>query len=317
MILTMIDKRAKLIASGLAGAGAAAAVVLIAGAIGAFGSGTTTRTVTVGSSPGSASPIAQTTGALTAEQVYSRSAPSVVSISASSGGSLQGGSSGQQGTGFVISADGEILTNYHVIENAESNITVDFNAAGGATRTATVIGEDPSKDLALLKINPSGLQLKPLTLADSSTAQIGDAVFAIGNPYGLSETLTRGIISAEGRSIQSPNGSKIKGALQTDAALNPGNSGGPLLNGDGQVIGVDAQIATGGGSNSDTGVGFAISSETVKADLSYLRSGGAQRSSSQSSSRSNSQSLLQQQLQQQYGNGYGAAPYGGGLGLGG
>ncbi len=112
------------------------------------------------------------------------------------------------------------------------------------TRTATVVGEEANKDLALIRIDPSGLGLKPLTLSSSSSLQVGETVYAIGNPYGLEETLTRGIVSALGREIQAPDGAKISGAIQTDAALNPGNSGGPLLNEEGEVIGVNSQIAS-------------------------------------------------------------------------
>ena len=111
------------------------------------------------------------------------------------------------------------------------------------TRTATLVGEEANQDLALIRIDPAGLGLKPLRLVSSSSVQVGDSVYAIGNPYGLDETLTRGIVSALDREIAAPDGSKITGAIQTDAALNPGNSGGPLLNEQGEVIGVNSQIA--------------------------------------------------------------------------
>ena len=138
------------------------------------------------------------------------------------------------------------------------------------TRAATIVGEEANEDLALIRVDPSGLGLKPLTLASAGSLQVGNQVYAIGNPYGLEETFTRGIVSALNREISAPDGSKITGAIQTDAALNPGNSGGPLLNAPGEVIGVNSQIASdaasGNGSQpGSTGVGFAISADTAAA----------------------------------------------------
>ncbi|MHB8233709.1 MAG: S1C family serine protease, partial [Solirubrobacteraceae bacterium] len=155
------------------------------------------------------------------------------------------------------------------------------------TRTATLVGEEANEDLALIKVDPSGLGLKPLTLASSKSVQVGDAVYAIGNPYGLEETLTRGIVSALGRSISAPNGSKITGAIQTDAALNPGNSGGPLLDEEGQVIGVNSQIASeaasvDGSQAGSTGVGFAVSSDTVAQAVKAIEAGKGVSSSTSS-----------------------------------
>ncbi len=140
------------------------------------------------------------------------------------------------------------------------------------------MGEEANKDLALIRVDPSGLGLKALTLASSSSVQVGDTVYAIGNPYGLEETLTRGIVSALGREISAPDGTKITGAIQTDAALNPGNSGGPLLNEEGEVIGVNSQIASDaasveGSQPGSTGVGFAISSDTVAEVIKKIDAG--------------------------------------------
>jgi putative serine protease PepD len=181
------------------------------------------------------------------------------------------------GTGIVLNEQGLILTNDHVVEGA-SGITVSSSGTSGVTRTATLVGEEANSDLALIRVDPAGLGLRPLKLVSSSGVQVGDAVYAIGNPYGLNETLTRGIVSALGREIAAPDGTKISDAIQTDAALNPGNSGGPLLDEQGHVIGVNSQIASeaanGAGSQpGSTGVGFAISSNTVVRVIKAIQSG--------------------------------------------
>jgi putative serine protease PepD len=209
--------------------------------------------------------------ALTATQIYQRSSPGVVSIKAVTS---EGADSG---TGIVLNNDGMILTNDHVVAGA-SSISVSSNGSSSVSHTATLVGEEANSDLALIKVDPSGLALKPLTIVSSSSMQVGDAVYAIGNPYGLNETLTRGIVSALGRSISAPDGATITGALQTDAALNPGNSGGPLLNERGQVIGINSQIASAQASSSgpqpgSTGVGFAISSDTVAQAVKKIKAG--------------------------------------------
>ena len=144
--------------------------------------------------------------------------------------------------------------------------------------SAKIIGEEADQDLALIEVDPSGLELKPLTLASSSSVQVGDTVYAIGTPYGLEETFTKGIVSALSREISAPDGSKITGAIQTDAALNPGNSGGPLIDEQGEVIGVNSQIAsdaaqTEGSQPGSTGVGFAISSNTVATAIKKIEAG--------------------------------------------
>jgi putative serine protease PepD len=160
-----------------------------------------------------------------------------------------------------------------------TSITVSPGKSSNLTRTATVVGADANSDLALIKVDPSGLGLQPLKLVSSSSVQVGDPVYAIGNPYGLDETLTKGIVSALGREIAAPDGAAIKDAIQTDAALNPGNSGGPLLDAQGDVIGVNSQIAsdaasTEGSQPGSTGVGFAISSNTVSEVIKTIESGG-------------------------------------------
>lgn len=157
-----------------------------------------------------------------ATQVYQRDASGVVLIKAVT---AEGGDSG---TGIVLNNEGLILTNNHVIPEGTS-ITVSPGKSSSVSRNASVVGTDPNSDLALIKVNPEGLGLEPLKLVSSSSVQVGDTVYALGNPYGLDETLTKGIVSALDREISAPNGAAIKGAIQTDAPLNPGNSGGPLL----------------------------------------------------------------------------------------
>ena len=159
-----------------------------------------------------------------------------------------------------------------------TSLTVDASGSSKKTTSAKIVGEEANQDLALIEVDPSGLELKPLTLASSSSVQVGDTVYAIGTPYGLEETFTKGIVSALNREIAAPDGSKITGAIQTDAALNPGNSGGPLLDEQGEVIGVNSQIAsdaaqTEGSQPGSTGVGFAISSNTVAAVVKKIEAG--------------------------------------------
>jgi S1-C subfamily serine protease len=219
--------------------------------------------------------------ALTATQIYKQASAGVVAIQAVTS---QGTDSG---TGIVLNDKGLILTNDHVVAGA-SSLTVAAKGSSSATKSATLVGEEANEDLALIKVDPSGLGLTPLTLASSKSVQVGDPVYAIGNPYGLDETLTRGIVSALGRSISAPNGSKIAGAIQTDAALNPGNSGGPLLDDEGQVIGVNSQIASeaasvNGSQAGSTGVGFAVSSDTVATAVKAIEAGNGVASTSSGS----------------------------------
>ena len=226
----------------IGGAGGA----LVAGAAGDNDSDTT-NTVT-----------AAAPGGMTAEQVYDRSNGSVAFISA-----------GQAtGSGFVVSEDGYIVTNAHVVDGA-SDVTVKIG--DGEKRSARVVGADDSTDIAVLKIDPDDEELAPLAFADSDAVDVGDPVVAIGNPYGLDRTLTTGVISALQRNIPAPNGFSIDGVLQTDAALNPGNSGGPLLDSSGRVIGVNSQIESRSGANS--GIGFAVPSNTVKTVVDLLVAG--------------------------------------------
>jgi S1-C subfamily serine protease len=165
-----------------------------------------------------------------------------------------------QGSGFVIDKDGHVVTNYHVIQGAKK---VQVSFSDNDQREATVVGADPSTDIAVLKIQGSWARsLTPLSLGDSRNVKVGDAVVAIGNPFGLERTVTAGIVSALQRQITAPNRFQIDEVIQTDAAINHGNSGGPLLNADGDVIGVNAQIESESGGN--VGIGFAIPIDTVK-----------------------------------------------------
>ena len=208
---------------------------------------------------------------LSASQIYSLDSPGVVSITARSG------EGADEGTGIVLNQKGLILTNDHVVAGATS-LSIKTGGSSGTTRAATLVGEEANTDLALIRVNPEGLGLKPLKMASSSEVHVGDQVYAIGNPYGLEETLTRGIVSGLGREIKSPDGASITGALQTDAALNPGNSGGPLINQQGEVIGINSQIASDaarseGSQPGSTGVGFAISSDTAAQVVKAIESG--------------------------------------------
>jgi putative serine protease PepD len=197
--------------------------------------------------------------------VYAAASPSVVSVRTSSG----------SGTGFLVKSDGTIVTNAHVVGD-NSTVKVRFNDQG-ELHDAQVLSVDASTDLAALKVDANAAQgVRPLELADSDKVQVGDSAVAIGYPLGLDRTATAGIISGLDRQIQSPNGFSIDKVLQTDAAVNPGNSGGPLLNANGQVIGVNSQIATAaGGGEGNVGIAFAIPSNTVKQVLPDLESGTA------------------------------------------
>ena len=163
-----------------------------------------------------------------------------------------------EGAGVVYDTKGDILTDEHVVSGATS-VTVTLQ--DGYKASAKVLGTDPSTDVAVIRVNAPASELHPIALADSSAAQVGDPVVAIGSPFSLPETTTAGIVSQVGRSIQAPNGYTIPGAIQTDAAINPGNSGGPLLDASGKVLGLNDQIQTNSGSSA--GVGFAVPSNTV------------------------------------------------------
>jgi S1-C subfamily serine protease len=176
------------------------------------------------------------------------------------------------GSGFIIDKAGHIVTNDHVVAGATA-VFVSFS--DNESVRATVIGRDPSTDIAVLQVDAKSRALTPLLFADSDDVQVGDAVVAIGNPFGLDRSVTSGIVSALQRPITAPNGFTIDHVIQTDAALNHGNSGGPLLNTQGQVIGVNSQISTGdSGTDGNVGIGFAIPSNTVRSVVSQLIQNG-------------------------------------------
>jgi len=175
------------------------------------------------------------------------------------------------GTGFVIDSKGAILTASHVVAGA-SSITVKFQ--DGTVRNAKVLGTDSSTDVSVLAVNPSGLTLHPLPLGSAQSLVVGDPLAVIGDPFGYNRSLSTGVVSALDRTIQAPDGFTVAHAIQTDAAINPGNSGGPVLDSQGQVVGIVDQIATGSSRvASDTGVGFAIPIEVVRSELSPLEAG--------------------------------------------
>jgi S1-C subfamily serine protease len=176
------------------------------------------------------------------------------------------------GSGFVIDKEGHMLTNNHVIEGAD-RVQVKLGDSE-TTYEAEVVGSDPAMDLALLDVEAPADQLHPLRLGRSSEMEVGDPVVAIGNPFGLDRTVTSGIVSALQRQIEAPDGFSITNVIQTDAAINPGNSGGPLINSAGEVIGINAQIATGGGGGGNVGIGFAIPIDTVRAEIHQLETRG-------------------------------------------
>ena len=259
----------------------AAVVGSVAGVAGAKlldgGSSNSTTTSAVSSTTNSSSDTSRSEAALSSEglsaaDIYQNVSPSVVEITST----LQsGGPFGQQaqgtGTGVVLDSDGRILTNNHVIDGAQ-NIQVRFY--DGSTSSAKVLGTDPANDLAVIQATDSGLQLHPAQLGDSDALRVGDPVLAIGNPFNLESTLTQGIVSATGRTYSTgANTRPIRNMIQTDAAVNPGNSGGPLLNSQGQVIGINTLLENPTGDNVNVGVAFAVAINTAKQSLSAMESG--------------------------------------------
>jgi putative serine protease PepD len=251
------------------GAVAGGAIALVVASGGGGSSHVTTQTITQPASSAAVPTALSTSHGLTINQIYRQASPGVVDITVSTNqtggaGGFFGGGGGQQqqqetgeGAGVVYDTKGNILTDQHVVANA-SSVKVHFQ--NGRTADAKVLGTDPSTDVAVIHVDVPASELHPIPFADSSTAQVGDPVVAIGSPFSLPETTTAGIVSAVGRSITAPNNFTITGAIQTDAAINPGNSGGPLLDGNGHVLGLNDQIQTNSGSNA--GVGFATPANT-------------------------------------------------------
>lgn len=203
-------------------------------------------------------------GALSVAEIVRRESPAVVLIEASSDSG-----SGGLGSGFLIDQDGHILTNAHVVDKSDDT-TVTFS--DGTKEKARILGADPSTDLAVLKIDTVPAGVRPVPLGSSSSLVVGQEVVAIGNPYGLERTATTGIVSALERAIESPNGFTIQNAIQTDAAINQGNSGGPLFDRAGRVIGMNSQIASQNGGN--VGLGFAVPIDTIKPIVKSVIDGG-------------------------------------------
>jgi putative serine protease PepD len=259
-----------LIAAGLAGGAGATGILAATGALDDNATRTTTviqQAATSGSSSG-----------LDPAALYKAAAPGVVDITSqsSTAQTVPGpfGGQGEQtatGTGFVVDSDGHIATAAHVVDGA-SSVTVTFQ--DGTTRTAKVLGSDNATDLAVLSVDPAGLNLHPLQLGSSSALRIGDPIAAIGDPFHYARSLSTGVVSGVDRTIQAPNGFTVAHAVQTDAALNPGNSGGPVFDAGGKVIGVVDQIATGNsGAGQSSGVGFLVPSDILKATLADLIAG--------------------------------------------
>jgi putative serine protease PepD len=255
---------------GVAGAGVAAAT--------RGGGSSTTTVVQPVTGDGSSSAAA---ASLNAGAVYANTAAGVVDITARGTSTAQASAGGPfaqpqatqttaSGSGFVLDSAGRIVTAAHVVDGATS-ITVKLQ--DGTSRTATVLGRDNATDVAVLKIDPTGLTLHPLTLGSSASLDVGSAVAAIGDPFNYDRSISTGIVSGLDRTIQAPNGFTVAHAIQTDAALNPGNSGGPLVDSQGRVIGVVDQIATGGSAEQSSGVGFAVPIDLVAKEISQLAKG--------------------------------------------
>jgi putative serine protease PepD len=239
-----------LVAAVLGGFVAAGAVVLLDDDGAAPAASTTTVTTT------SAQP---TSGRLSAGAIYNRASSAVVEIQAGNA----------TGTGFVIDKQGHVITNEHVVGSEQ---TVEIRFADEGEEQGRVIATDPSTDIALIQVDLAGHNVKPVQLGSSAGVKVGDPVYAIGNPFGLERTLTAGIVSAVNRDITAPNNFTINDVIQTDAPVNPGNSGGPLLDASGNVIGVVSQIQSENGGN--IGIGYAVPSDTVRTVVETLKTGG-------------------------------------------
>jgi S1-C subfamily serine protease len=267
------------------------AVVAVLGAI-AIATGlldTGDHTTTTVTAPLSSAPVANTedsdSGASTVNEIYRSDGPGVAFIESTEpaqesstplnpfGEEGESGGGGiATGSGFLIDDEGHIITNNHVVEGA-SKVEVRLGSSD-TEHEAEVVGTDPATDVALLKIDVPADQQHPLELGNSAKVQVGDSVVAIGNPFGLDRTVTAGIVSALQRQIQAPNGFSISHVIQTDAAINPGNSGGPLIDAEGKVIGINSQIQTGGGSEGNVGIGFAVPINTAREVVEQIEEHG-------------------------------------------
>jgi len=270
--------------AGLAGGAVAAAAVILL-LVFVFDLGEVNKTVVQAASqtPTNYSTPAATTGSgLTPEQIYSNLSGGVVMVLSdfgSSGTDIFGQPQSSQalGTGFVVDKQGYILTNAHVVDESgqrASSVTVVFKKSGNETQRVSgqLVGVDVGSDVAVIKVDPAKVDLNPLPLGDSDKVQVGEPVVAIGNPLGYDFSITAGIVSATGRSLQAPNGQTIPNGIQTDAAINKGNSGGPLIDNAGKVIGINEQIASSGGGND--GLGFAVPINTAVRSMEQLKANG-------------------------------------------
>jgi putative serine protease PepD len=263
-----------LVLTAVVGGSAGAGIVLLTGA-----DSSTTTTITQSPTTAAASDSSSANG-LDASALYASTAAGVVDITSkgvtdSSQSNSPFGAPQQQdttatGTGFVVDGKGHIVTAAHVVDGA-SSITVTFQ--DGTTRKATLLGKDNATDVAVLSVDPSGLTLHPLALGSSASLDVGDPVAAIGDPFAYQRSMSTGIVSGLDRTISAPNGFTVAHAIQTDAAVNPGNSGGPVLDASGKVVGIVDQIATNGSSDTSSGVGFAVPIDLVKSELSSLEAG--------------------------------------------
>jgi S1-C subfamily serine protease len=262
----IVTVSAALVAAAAVGAGGGAATYA---ALGSENGTTVVRPTTVQA----VQPAASTTESLSVSEIYEQDYKGVVEITSMSSQSSPLGGEQQaqgQGSGFVFDTEGHIVTNDHVVEGAE---TVSVRFWDGSTYDATIVGTDPSTDLAVIKVDAPADVLQPLEVGDSTQLSVGEGVVAFGSPFGLEGTVTSGIVSALNREITSPSNFTISNSIQTDAAINHGNSGGPLVNAVGQVIGVNTQIKSESGGSD--GIGFAIPSSTVSSIVPQIVSSGS------------------------------------------
>lgn len=269
----------------LVAAVAGGAVALGGAKLAGFGEATTTVREVIRDSAPEQSPVASESrsgGALSIAEIYRRAAPGVVQVTTTSkvegavdpffGFDVPDETRRALGSGFVIDKAGYVVTNFHVIKEAD---TIEVSFSNNDSMKARIVGRDPSTDIALLKVEANSRALRPLILGDSSALRVGDDVLAIGNPLGFERSATRGIVSAVQRPLRAPSGFTIDHVIQTDAALNRGNSGGPLMNSRGQVIGVNSAIETAGdGSQGNIGIGFAVPINTVRDVVAQLKEKG-------------------------------------------
>ncbi|HQJ25874.1 MAG TPA: trypsin-like peptidase domain-containing protein [Thermoleophilia bacterium] len=271
--------------AGLAGGAVAAAAVMLL-LVFVFDLGSVSKTVVQPASQTRAAytaPSGSATSALSPQEIYSNLSGGVVMVLSDFGGAGVGPFGQPQstqalGTGFVVDKDGYILTNAHVVDESgrrANSVTVVFNKGGSETERVPgqLVGVDVGSDVAVIKVDPGKVEdLNPLPLGNSDEVQVGEPVVAIGNPLGYDFSISSGIVSATGRSLQAPNGQTIPNGIQTDAAINQGNSGGPLIDGHGRVIGINEQIASSGGGND--GLGFAVPINTAVRSLEQLKASG-------------------------------------------